>query len=212
MPRRKVKILGVILDEWGDSWEYKRCEPGNGLMFYQGWPEGLPRGLGCCNAPSWVITPELAALHRSVRPGTAVATIRAAGSPFKQTAIKRQRRLLGLDRVSQAAAWWEDRLADLIDLSIPEFMARHQISHQSVLDWRKRLGVERKIGEDYWWTKPEPAAILASPDAPIAWIAETLGISVNRAWNLRHQLRRQGLAIPDRRRGVPLSPPNKRVD
>jgi len=196
---RHATIRGIIADHWGDDWEWSHTEPAGEIVLYRGWPAGQPRGAGGCGGPRWIVTSPVAAIYLAYdRPNTFWPAAREMTLPWGPNTWKKHRRLLGIDRHSVAAKWWQDRIGDLCGLSIPEFAAKHSVDGMSVSTWRKRLGVEQKDRPDRWWLEPQVREVLVS-ERPAAWIAEQLGISVAWAHNLRTMLRAAGVEVKDLR-------------
>lgn len=180
---RVAQIIGTTLDIWGDEWDVReRRETAYGFSVTIGWPHSLPRGKAGTGGPRVIVTPDLAAHLQAVRdrPG-------AHGLPIGNTAVKRLRRLLGLDWRDDRAAWWAARADDLADLTVEEFGRRHGASAGAIINARHALfgPTLRPAG---WWRAPDVQEIIHA-DRPRVLVAEELGISVGSLGRLRYVLR-----------------------
>lgn len=180
---RSATIIGDAEDAWGDRWDVRERRPTqHGFDVLLGWPQGLPRGRAGGGGPRVIVTSELAAYVDSVA-GTRAPVI----LPIGTTAIKRLRRLRGLNGSADRAKWWEDRLLDLADLTIARFSARHAVSTGAVSQARQALFGTR-LRPAGWWRTPEHVEVLLQ-DAPSAAIADELDISASAVRRLRSALR-----------------------
>lgn len=180
---RRATIVDKIEDVWGDEWdvrEYRATPHGFPIAF--GWPRGIPRGAGGAGGPRVIVTPELARHFEAHR----LAPINLA-LPLGSNAIKRVRRLLGHHRQIDGAAWWEERVSDLSDLTLEQFADRHSVSMTACLNARHGL-FGRKLRPAGWWRQEDVARILISPMSR-SEIADTLDISVGSVGRLRYMLR-----------------------
>ncbi|WP_428031471.1 hypothetical protein [Ancylobacter sp.] len=180
---RVAQIVGATIDLWGDKWDVReRRATAHGFSVAIGWPHGLPRGKAGTGGPRVIVTPDLAAHLQAVsdRPG-------AHGLPIGNTAVKRLRRLLGLDWRDDRAAWWAARADDLADLTVEEFGRRHGASAGAIINARHALfgPTSRPAG---WWRAPDVQELILA-DRPRALIAENLGLSVGAIGRLRYVLR-----------------------
>lgn len=191
-------LIGEVADAWQDLWDCRQVVEVDTIEIWQGWPQGLPRGKGGSGGPSWVLTSELADKYKSMQPRETIPHFAQAGYPFGKFVIKKHRKMLGIDRVGQAEKFWLDRFDDLGSLGLKEFVSKHSVAAQSVLDWRKRLGIDNRRNTPFWWQEPEAISVLSS-DAALSWIADKYSVSVARVQNIRTQLRKQGNKIKDRR-------------
>jgi len=179
---RRATVLRQIVDVWGDTWDVReeRDTP-HGWPVCLGWPTGMPRGRGS-GGPRVVITTPLAEhfeRHRMAPGGLSL--------PIGSTAIKRIRRLLGHHRAIDAAAWWEDRAADLAELTIEQFARRHGRSVGAIVNARHALfGPRLRPAE--WWRSPDVISMLLA-NRPSAAVADDLGISAGSVRRLRMLIR-----------------------
>lgn len=168
-----------VRDAWGDAWTVREARAtAHGFDLLLGRPVASPRGQACV-----IMTKPLQAYLEAQRDTPAAIAL-----PLGNTAIKRLRALLGHHWRIDRAAWWHRRAADLADLTIEAFAARHGVSAGAVVNARHALfgPALRPAG---WWRAPDVAALILA-DKPRAEIAESLGISVGAVGRLRWQLRR----------------------
>ncbi len=176
---RQARIIDQITDAFGDEWDVREYRPTqHGFDVTLGWPSGMPRGRGGTGGPKVVVTEDLRAHLESLRLQPAALRL-----PIGATAIKRLRRLLGHHHQIDRAAWWEDRVEDLADLTVAQFCDKHGVSAGSVVNARHAL-YGPKLRPAGWWRAPDIAAILTSA-RPRAEIADGLGVSLGAVGRLR---------------------------
>ncbi|MFE1598157.1 hypothetical protein [Methylobacterium sp. ID0610] len=134
-----------------------------------------------------IVTPELAQHMERFRAAGGARGGAVLGLPLGATSIKRIRRLLGHHYIADRAAWWEAQAADLADLTIDAFAARHGCSVGSVSQARAAL-FGASLRPAGWWRAPDVAALILA-DRPRADIADQLGVSVGSLGRLRWALR-----------------------
>jgi transposase len=192
---RKATIIGAESDIWDDRWdvrEYRTTDHGFAVVL--GWPAAQPRGRDGSGGPKVIITAQLAShmeAHRRIP--------LALHLPIGATAIKRVRRLLGHHRQIDAAAWWDERVTDLSDLTIGAFANRHMVSVGAASTARSAL-LGPKLRPAGWWRAPDIAAIILS-NRPRAEKADLLGLSAGAVgrlrWVLKSDARRSKDDTPD---------------
>ena len=183
----RALIIGQARDLWGDRWDVRESRATeHGFSLLLGWPEGK-RGYGY-GGPRLICTQELHDYfveHALDNHGEIYAL------PVGRTTIHRVRALMGFNFYRTSAEWWEDRIADLSDLSGAEFSRRHGASQETVCMWRQRLLGSKRQKEPFWW-RLDPARAMLASDLPRAFIAERLDISVGAVGRLRWVVRREG--------------------
>jgi hypothetical protein len=181
---RQATLIGTATDFWGDGWDVRESrETAHGFELLFGWPDGC-RGKGF-GGPRLIATKELNGYfieHALDRDGSIYDL------PAGRTAIKRIRQLLGHNLYTQSAAWWEDRIDDLSDLSGGEFARKHSVDESTVSEWRKALLGVKRLREPMWW-KHEGAASILGSDLPRSFVAQVLDISVGSVGRLRWRIR-----------------------
>lgn len=196
---RIAQIIDTIKDAWGDDWdvrEYRQTAHDFEIAF--GWPYGSPRGKGGSGGVKVIVTPDLLDHFETYR----LSPINLA-LPIGNTTIKRIRRLLGHHRQIDRAAWWEERIADLADLTLDQFAARHGVSVGAAANARHAL-FGHTLRPAGWWRQKDMAEILLSA-TPRSDIADTLGISVGSVGRLRWCLMSAQKMRPRKKRVEPSS-------
>lgn len=179
---RQATIIGQAVDIWGATWDVRETRPTqHGFDVQLGWPQAVARGRGGSGGPRVIITASLAAYLKSLRHRS------PAILPLGMTAIKRLRRLLGLNVYLDSAAWWEERADDLADMTLARFAARHGVSVAAASLARTAL-LGRAQRPARWWREPSIARLILS-NRPLADIADELDISVGSVSRLRSALR-----------------------
>jgi hypothetical protein len=180
---RIATIVGWAIDNWGDSWDVREERPTkHGFNVLLGWPYGC-RGKGF-GGPRVIVTAELAAFFEARR----LARGEFYDLPAGRTAIKRVRRLLGMNFYDDSAQWWIDHADDVFTMSGVEFSERYGIHESTVSKIRVQV-FGRRFRDPFWWKEPAPRAILLSTQ-PCSMIADRLEISVGAVRRLRHCLNR----------------------
>ncbi|NUB25749.1 hypothetical protein [Azospirillum brasilense] len=162
-------------DIWGDRWQVEeRRETAHGFDVLLGRPKGQRHG------KTIIVTAGLAAHFERHRQAPSTLTL-----PIGGTAIKRIRRLLGHHRYIDNAAWWDERIDDLIRLTAAEFAAAHDVKEHTAAVARLRiLGPTQRPA--FWWRAPEVSDLLRSTAtmAEIATILDVAAVTVRRlrAW------------------------------
>lgn len=173
----RARDEGRVRDTWGDLWAVREARATqHGFDLLLGRPLAIPRGQACV-----IMTEPLRDYLEAQRdtPGSIAL-------PLGNTAIKRLRRLLGHHWQIDRAAWWHRRSADLADLTIEAFAARHSVSAGAIVNARHAL-LGPTLRPAGWWRAPDVAALILA-DRPRAEIAESLGISVGAVGRLRWHL------------------------
>jgi hypothetical protein len=181
---RVALIIDKIEDAWGDEWdvrEYRTTD--HAFPVSLGWPHGHPRGRGG-GGVRVIVTPQLAHHFEEHRLAPGELAL-----PIGNSTIKRIRRLLGHHRQIDRAAWWEERVSDLTDLTIDEFTQKHSVSAGAVANARHAL-FGHKLRPAGWWQQKDVADILMG-DAPRSDIADLLEISVGSVGRLRWMLQKK---------------------
>jgi len=180
---RQAKVIDTVTDCFGDSWDVReRRETKHGFPLLVGWPFGAPRGRGGAGGPRVIVTDVLAE-HLRRRAETYDVDL-----PVGRNAVVRLRRLLGLSARDERAAWWFDRLGDLITMTLAEFSDRHGISEAAASVNSKRFFGPR-VREAGWWKSPELADTLSMGTADAA---DALGISAVSVRRIRRELEKMG--------------------
>lgn len=180
---RQATIIDHITDAYGDGWDVREYRPTlHGFSVAFGWPADVPRGTGKAGGPRAILTTELVAYLEKMRREPAKIRL-----PIGRTTLRRLRRILGHHWRIDRAVWWEDRVADLSDLTIEQFCAKHDVSAGAVVNARHAL-YGPTLRPANWWQAPDAAKIITS-SRPRADIADELGISVGSLGRLRWQLR-----------------------
>jgi hypothetical protein len=128
-----------------------------------------------------IVTPRLAQHFETHRLAPAHLAL-----PIGNTTIKRIRRLLGHHRQIDRSLWWEERIADLSDLTLDQFAAKHSVSSAAAAHARHAF-FGHKLRPSRWWARKDVADILMS-DKPRSEIADVLDISVGSVGRLRWML------------------------
>lgn len=184
---RQATIVDRIDDVFGDQWDVREYrDTDHGFAVALGWPSGAQRGAGGAGGPRIIVTRPLAEYLTSLR-----QTPRMIRLPIGRTAIKRLRRLLGHHWQIDRAAWWDDRVTDLADMTIEQFCAAHDVSAGAVVNARHAL-FGRTLRPAGWWRDPDIASILLS-DRPTAMIADNLDISSVTARRLKSAAKKEHL-------------------
>lgn len=179
---RVAQIIDKIEDVWSDEWDVREYRPTtHGFAVAFGWPNGVPRGAGGAGGPRVIVSPQLAQHFEAHR----LAPINLA-LPIGNNTIKRIRRLMGHHRHIDGAAWWEQRVADLADLTIDQFAKRHGVSTGAAANARHAF-FGHKLRPAGWWQQEDVRAVLSS-DLPRSEIADALDVSVGSVGRLRWQL------------------------
>lgn len=171
--------MTLIADAWGDNWRVEETRPTrHGFDVFLGRPaDGNIRG-----GRRVIVTPDLASHFEARRLNPSTLTL-----PIGLSTIKRIRALLGHNRYIDHAAWWDERVTDLADLTIEQFCARHGVTVGAAVNARHAL-LGPTLRPAGWWRAPDIRAIILSA-APRAEVAERLGISVGSIGRLRYWLR-----------------------
>ncbi|MEI8371849.1 MAG: hypothetical protein WCJ35_03335 [Planctomycetota bacterium] len=181
---KTARIIGKVADVFGDSWDLRERRPtAYGWSVCLGWPHGQPRGRGGTGGPSIIVTRELLGYLESVRetPGT-------YDLPIGRTAIKRLRRLLGMDWFAENEAWWQERIEELSTMTLQKFAEKYGLSEGAVDLWRLRF-FGRQLRPEGWWLK-EPARELLGGDYPRTYVAQCLDVSLGTVGRLRWVVRK----------------------
>ncbi|QCO07469.1 hypothetical protein [Azospirillum argentinense] len=163
-------------DAWGDLWRVEEVRPtAFGFDVLLGRPVDGGRG-----GKKAIITAALAAHFEAHRLAPAGLDL-----PLSKTTVKRIRRVLGHHRQIDNAAWWDERVDDLIRLTAAEFAGRHSVKEDTAAAARIRIlgTTQREAG---WWKAPDVVALLHSglPTSEVAAILDLAAVSVRRlrAW------------------------------
>lgn len=171
--------MPTATDIWGDTWAVEEARPTT-----HGWAVLL--GRPACRRMRHGLTVIMAdSLANYLERHRHEPAVLAASLPIGATAIKRLRRLLGHHWRDDRSAWWEERAADLADLTVAEFAARYGVSAGAASTWRIRL-FGRRLRPAGWWREPEVAAVLR--DQPTAAASARLGLSPGAVRRLRAEL------------------------
>ncbi len=106
------------------------------------------------------------------------------GLPVSDGVVKRVRKLLGIDRHSDARQWWEDRIEDLATMTGAQFADTHGVSTGAVSQWRQSV-VGPRVRPAHWWRDPEVISILRNPKLPRTTKAEMMRVSVGTVGRLQ---------------------------
>lgn len=105
---RKATILYRAADSLGRLWDVREERPTNhGWPLLLGWPADTPRGQGA-GGPRVVPTQELTAYFAAHKLAPSKMDL-----PIGRTAIKRLRKLFGMDWYKDNAEWWQDHCFEL---------------------------------------------------------------------------------------------------
>jgi len=179
---RKAIIIATVADTWADLWDVREERPTiHGWPLRLGWPHGVPRGRGGTGGPRIIVTPDLEALCRASPKNLPL------GLPCGTNAIKRVRRLLGLNRYWECQYWWLSRLDDLDILSGHDFALKHKVSEGLVSLWHTRLIGER-LRQRGWWLADDVIEMFHTRST--AAVADLLGCSAGTISKLRSAFRR----------------------
>jgi len=182
---RKAKILGVVDDHTGRSWDVREERPTeHGFAVYLGWPQDRRRGQGGAGGPQVILTAELVAYLEEHRHGTSSVDL-----PLGDGTVKRLRRELGHHRYRDAQAWWAKRRQDLCTLTLEDFAARHGRTPGAV-EWARLKLVGRQLRTAGWWQEPVIAEFLLS-DRPTEAIGADLDLAPGSVRRLRWELRQR---------------------
>lgn len=175
---RKTKFLYQETDVFGDVWNIseERFSEIHGITILMGHPAEHRGGL------TTVLTNDLEVLLRTYwrNPGELAL-------PIGRNAIKRLRKLLGLNYYHDVAAWWEDRVIDLAGLTTAEFSQKHRVNPGAVDLARLSLVGPRNRSRD-WWKADEVRQI--ANDYPHLRAAELLNISAGSLRRIKWELDR----------------------
>jgi hypothetical protein len=194
-PRRLAPPKPIVRDIWDDEWSlFERRKTPYGFPLLLGRPYPPPPVRGGSGGTRVIMTAPLAAhLHTYARRPHAYPI------PVSRAATNRLRTMLGIDYVAwdeARVAWWMDRIDDLANLSIPEFIAKHRknpwtkrglLSGPLVWSMRIRL-LGRHRRERGWWKAPAVQKLLVS-DLSTQAIAERFHIDAAWAGELRRKAR-----------------------
>jgi hypothetical protein len=188
---RTALLIGHTRDVFGQAWDVREERPtAHGFPLRFGWPcldDGEPqRGKGY-GGPRLIPT---RALYRYWwRLG-----MRRDGSiydlPVGKTAIKRLRRMLGLNMYDLHRHWWMERIAELHDLSCTAFATKYELDLSTVSEARKEFFGTR-IRPARWWELPEYTAMLTA-NLATGKIADELKIAPSSVRRLRSMLVKSG--------------------
>lgn len=129
---RKARIISQAVDVFDVLHDVReRRSTVHGFDLLIGWPEG-ERGPGY-GGPKVILTPELAEHLERYRHEPAALNL-----PLGAGAVKRLRSLAGYHWRHDRELWWEERLSDLLDLTIEDFADRHGVSMGAASKWRTR--------------------------------------------------------------------------
>ncbi len=134
---RRAQIIGYATDALGNRWDVREARPtGREWLVLIGWPQGEPRGRGC-GGPRVIITVELARYLTNTR-------LRDAILPIGNTVIKKLRAKLGIHWSWDA--WWRDRYADLMSMTIEDFCRQHGCSMGAASQRRRKALAGEQLG------------------------------------------------------------------
>ena len=184
MRTRKNPILGRTKDVDGTLWNIREIrDTPHGFDLYYGKPTRGFKGGG----PNRLIATE------ALRNFWEENKVRGHGFlfdlPAGRTTLKRMRRRLGFNYLSDADEFYQARAGDLKRLSKKEFASKHSIKSGGIANRRIRIvgRIARQIG---WWRKPKIIALLLS-DRTLREIGQKLGISTSQVHRLRSRAAKQ---------------------
>ncbi len=172
-------IIGYCRDYSGYPFDVREVRrTGLGFDVLIGWPEGA-RGKGM-GGPQIILTRAL----RNYILNTFLARGKAARAlPISYTALKRLRRIIGLDYYSEVSAWWIEKSPELASSTLTDFAAKYDLNLGTVSEWNKRL-FGKRLRPNNWWRSEETQAILLAHE-PDWLIAGRLDISEGSVRRLR---------------------------
>jgi hypothetical protein len=130
---RKARIIGQAVDVFDVEFDVReKRSTVHGFDLLIGWPVGQ-RGPGY-GGPKVILTPELAAHLERFRHEPSALNL-----PIGAGAVKRIRALLGHHWMHDRAIWWEERLPEMLDMTIEDFAAKHGVCMGAVSQWRTRF-------------------------------------------------------------------------
>ena len=171
------------MDAFGDEWavSQKRQTPYR-FEILLGWPKTIPRGRRGPGAPRVIITKPLRTyLLRTKKPHS------KTGLPLSLPTIRRLKRLLDWDVDRAKLTWFHQRIEELFELTIEEFVSKYSLdSHEAILFKSRLAGNQNRSAR--WWKGPTVSPILVS-NLPVVFQADSFGISVRTAQHLATLLR-----------------------